>query len=193
MEYSEFNPSVNYTNMKPYDDRSGSSYSNDMYEFNMYQSNTDKYTSSDDYYCGGNSTLALKGGMQISNTPLSEMFFGDENVKRLQKRIKREVYNRSNKKIKVLTDQDREDLIIPMRAVYFDNAKHLPTNIPHQVKILNELVINYIMPDLMTNVKQYFDYIRDINSPLKAHNVPLDVNHAGRKILPSYTTIWTKY
>jgi hypothetical protein len=169
-------------------------YNNDLYEFNMYQTNIDKYTSSDDYYCGGNSTLALKGGMQITNTPLSEMFFGEENLKKLQKQIKREVYNRSDKKIKLLTDQDPEDLIISMRAVFFDHGKNLPNDVIHQVKILNKRLITYIITDLMTNVIQYVYYLRDINNPLKIHNVPLDANHAGRKrILPSYTTVWNKH
>jgi hypothetical protein len=46
------------------------------------------------------------------------------------------------------------------------------------------------MPDIMTNVKQAYGYLQDISQPLKPIVRPLNVSNAGRKTLPSMTTVW---
>ena len=155
-------------------------------KFSMYQENISHV---DQYYCGDNSSLALRS-VRMENTPLSELYFSKENIKRIQNQIKKEIFRLSNKKFKLVVDQDESDLLLAMRAVFLDNANHLPTHIVRQVKDLNKKLIDYIIPDMITNIKQHNGYIKEINKPIIPLPQPINVNNAGRKTLPSFTSIW---
>jgi len=157
------------------------------YSFSMYQSKMSPIDNND-YYCGGSSSLALKSMME--NTPVSIKFFSKENKARIQKQIRIEVNKYFKGKMKLLVDQDELDLIQVMRYIYLDYGKNLPTHINEQVKELNIRTIKYIIPDMITNIKQQYDYIRDINSPLNPPNQPVNANNAGRQTLPSLTSPW---
>jgi len=177
MSYSEINPKLSFNKSQPSDTRS----------FSRYQENNNNYTP-DEYYQSGLSTLALHGTLEDND--VSRLFFSNENVKRLQNKIKREIYNRTEGKYKIEVDQDINELTIVMRAMYFEYSKNLPRHIVTQVKRLNELVVEHVVPDMITNIKQYFGYLRDINEPLKPISRPINVNNAGRRSLPSVTSTW---
>ena len=185
--YAQINPTLNYTTGFPKGENPYFPKYQDNPSFSKYQDNL-KY-GGDDYYCGGNSSLAI-GGLQMDNNPVSKLYFSKENIKRLQKQIKREILRESNGKFIVKIDQDELDLLIAMRAVFFENAKNLPTHIVRQVKELNTQTLDYIIPDMMTNIKQQIGYIKDISGPTNPIDRPLNVNRAGRKTLPSATTVW---
>lgn len=121
---------------------------------------------------------------------LGKEFFSDKNIKRMQKKIKNEIMIRTDYKFKLDVDQDKQDLLLAMTAVYKLYARHLPGQIVRQVKQLNSYVVDYVVPDMITNIKQYYGYIKDINEPLKPITRPLNVNNAGRNSLPSITTTW---
>lgn len=121
---------------------------------------------------------------------ITKIFFSDENIKRIQRKIKEEIYIRTKGQYKLEEDQDEADLTIAMRAIYLDKAKNLLDQPVRQVKILNQQTVNYVVPDMITNIKQYFGYIKDINQPLQPMMRPMSVNKAGRRTLPSITTIW---
>ncbi len=157
------------------------------YSFNMYQNKMSPIDTNNICY-SGNSTLALKSMME--NTPVSIIFFSDKNIDRIQKQIKIEINKYFKGKMKLLVDQDKLDLIQVMRYIYFEYGKNLPFNYAQQVKELNIRTIKYIIPDMITNIKQQYDYIRDINSPMKTLDRPLNVNSAGRRSLPSTTAPW---
>ena len=53
--------------------------------------------------------------------------------------------------------------------------------IEFQVKKLNIKVINYLYPDLMTNIKQEYYYVKEINEPLKPIDRPINVSIKGSK------------
>lgn len=189
MSYANFNPTLTYNRMIPNESSSKSNIKSYEREFDKYQNDIDMYVSGDSYYCDGNSKLTI-GGMQIEPTPVSKLFFSPENIARIQKKIKQRVYNDSDGKFKLETDQDEMDLLTVMRYIFLDYAKNLNKHIVRQVKMLNEKTVNYIMPDLMANVKQYYGYLKEINTPLKPIVRPMNVNRAGRKTLPSITTTW---
>jgi hypothetical protein len=121
---------------------------------------------------------------------ITKMFFSDENMSRIQKKIKEEVYKRTNGQYTLDEDQDESDLMIVMRALYLDKCKNLNEQPIRQVKLLNQQTVDYIIPDLISNIKQYFGYIKDINKPLQVIPLPLASNRAGRKLLPSISTLW---
>lgn len=145
--------------------------------------------SNDNYYCGGKSTLALRG-LQMNNTPVSIHFFSNKNIARIQKYIKREIFKRSKGEFILDVDQDENDLILVMRQVFFEYSRNLPTQIEEQVADLNRYTLREIIPGMMTNIEQQMLYLRDISQPIQPIALPLNVNNGGRRSLPSVTSLW---
>ena len=153
----------------------------DSSQFELYQEERDNY----------NNRAKTMTEQILEVNPVNDLFFSKSNVKRLQKRIKKEVFRLSKGKIVLDAEQDESDLLIAMRAVYLEEGKNLPTKVVRQVKLLNNRVMDYIMPDLMSNIKLEYGYLRDINEPLKPINRPIQVN-TGRYyylVLPLYGNI----
>ena len=186
--YAEINPTLSYNRAVPYQPNTISNDNFTAGDNDKWQEKTSS-TKVNKYYCGENSSLALRS-VQMENTKVSIMLFSNENIARLQRKIKSEVSRISKGKYKLVEDQDQMDLILAMRAVFLDYGKNIDTNIVRQVKALNILIINYIMPDLMTNIQQAYEYNKFINEPLKPIVRPINVSHAGRKTLPSITSVW---
>ena len=123
-------------------------------------------------------------------TPLGEIFFSPDNIKRLQNKIKKSIFIESKGKYKLQVEQNESDLLVVMRAVYIQDSYNSPYRIIHQVKELNEKVINRILPDMISNIKQNEEYLNVIDKPIDPIPLPVNVSRAGRLSLPSGTTIW---
>lgn len=119
---------------------------------------------------------------------LSKTFFSDQNIRRLQKQIKNEIFERTNGEFRLDVDQEHRDIYIVMRAVYLEYAKFLPNQVVRQVKQLNRKVVSEIVPGMITEMKQEYGYIKEINKPLSPIDRPLNMGNAGRKQLSSITT-----
>lgn len=124
----------------------------------------------------------------IEGEQVSSLFFSQENIKRIQKLIKYEVYRQSNCNFKLDVDQDESDLLIVMRSVYLEYGKFLPDKIIHQVKKLNRLTVDTVLPDMLTGIKQGYSYLKEINEPLKPIPHPINVN-LGKVNLPSISSV----
>jgi hypothetical protein len=173
MAYSTFNP---IKDTKPLNNR-----------YDMLQNHTNKPTES-------LARTALKGyfrcDKQTEQNELANTFFSPENMKRIQNKIKKEINKRSNGMFKVEVDQDENTLLLAMRNIFLEESRFLPTKIIHQIKELNQKVVDSITPDMITEIKQYYGYQREINGPLVPMNRPLNMSNAGRRTLPSITTTW---
>lgn len=121
---------------------------------------------------------------------LSKLFFSEENMTRIQKKIKDTVYEQTKHQYKLEEDQDESDLLVAMRAVFMKYGKFRDDKIIHQVKVLNNILVNSIMPDMISMIKQEYAYIKEINEPIKPITRPINVSRAGRRTLPSITTTW---
>jgi len=192
--YSELNPSPmykanipsNFNSMIPIQKNNTNQNTNTVGNYNAtnyyekYQeSNTDNYD---------RARQATQGFFE--KNPITVLFFSNDNMKRIQKKIREEVYTRTKGQYKLDEDQDEGDLTIVMRAIYLDKCKNLQSQVVRQVKLLNDQTVAYVVPDIISNIKQYFGYIKDINQPLQPMMRPMNVNNAGRKLLPSITTVW---
>lgn len=124
--------------------------------------------------------------------PVGKLFFSSKNVVRLQKQIKDSIYEKTNHQYKLEEDQSSSDLLVAMRGVYMEQGEYKPTNIVHQVKVLNKKLVDYVVPDMISGIKQHYAYQKDINEPLKPIDRPMNVCNAGRRTLPSITTVWTR-
>lgn len=121
-------------------------------------------------------------------TPLGEIYFSPENIRRIQQKIKKEIFIRSNGKYKLDIDQSQSDLLIVMRAVYISDSKNNPYKLIHQVKELNHKTLERIIPDMLSIIKQDEEYINQLDKPIEPIALPVNVSRAGRLSLPSITT-----
>jgi hypothetical protein len=110
---------------------------------------------------------ALQGGWE--NSTLSLMYFNAKNISTLQYGIKAGVYNRSSGKY-VISNQDEDTLKIIMRSIYLSNAKNKPTDLAEQVQVLNQLVLNYCIPQVFGEAQGYTHYLEDVSTLV----VPMD-------------------
>lgn len=121
-------------------------------------------------------------------TPLGELFFSQENINRLQKIIKYEIFVRTNGKYKLEVAQNESDLLVVMRDIYITCGKNMPYQIIRQVKELNHKTIEKIIPDMISMIKQDDEYIKQLDKPIDPIPLPVCVNSSGRISLPSVTT-----
>jgi hypothetical protein len=121
-------------------------------------------------------------------TPVGEIFFSQENINRIQKMIKYEIFVRSNGKYKLQIDQNESDLLVVMRDIYISCSTNMPYKVIHQVKDLNHRTIEKIIPDMMSLIRQDDEYIKQLDKPIDPIPLPTCVNSKGRLTLPSVTT-----
>lgn len=203
--YSPFSPKVVYNNNRPLsaNDKqyqiSQPAYNQKNLKLNRVRNGTIDYTkdnvaSYDEKYEIYNNKdydrarAATQSFFEIND--ITRIFFSNKNMQRIQKKIRDEVCRITKGQYVLECDQDESDLTIIMRGVYFDKGKNLPDNPIRQVKILNQQTVDYLVPDLISNIKQYFGYIRDINQPLQPFPWPQNVNNSGRRTVASPTTVW---
>lgn len=143
--------------------------------------------SANDYFDGLKNVF---GRDDYSQEPVGKIFFSEQNIRRIQKMIKLEISKQTNNQYVIEEDQSTEDLLIAMRAIYQMNGRFRDTHIVSQVKDLNKKLMGYIIPDMITEIKQYYGYLKDVNEPLKPIDRPMNVSNAGRRMIPSITTLW---
>ncbi len=117
-------------------------------------------------------------------TPLSNTFFGVANINNLQNRIIEEVYRRSGAKQWRIDKQDVNELKIIMRSMFYQYARNLPTDIQGQVDELNNIVIEWAVPRIMSEVQHYLYYLNDINKLPVPMERPVLMTRTGTKSKP---------
>uniref|UniRef100_A0A6C0LI45 Minor capsid protein P8 central region domain-containing protein n=1 Tax=viral metagenome TaxID=1070528 RepID=A0A6C0LI45_9ZZZZ len=102
-------------------------------------------------------------------TDVSAIFLSDDNVNLLQTGIRNKILNLSNGKYNIGKQSDI-DLKIIMRSIYFQYGKNTSINVRAQVLDLNTRVLDWCVPEILSNIKQSDKYIMDISTL----PVPLD-------------------
>lgn len=146
---------------------------------------SDPYNVTDDHY-----TMIAMKEWQACPSDVASKYFSVINIKRLQKKIKQEIHDRSFGKFKLSEDQSVLDLLHVMMAIYKQYAKDLPYKTVRQVKLLNQYTVEYVAPDMIVNLKQHYGYLNDIKNPIQPIPHPINVNHAGRNELPSVAQLY---
>jgi len=96
-------------------------------------------------------------------TPLNQAYFSPANFQIVQNKIRREVYERSNGEF-LIDPQSADELIIVMRAMYFQYGKNQPDNIPQQIAELNQQAADWCVPKILAEASMYKTYLRDIQT-----------------------------
>lgn len=157
------------------------------------------FTVNDKGLSGSNTRHLLKG--IFGESLLTFLFFSDKNVENIQSITKKIVFKEMGR---VIDSQDVNELLIIMRSIYLEYSSHPPIideNTPEEkrrkilplytqeVKRLNELVINEIVPKIVSNLQQYLDYLRDSTTQPYQMDSPKNVNSAGQKQYRSVTQV----
>jgi len=123
---------------------------------------------------------ALNGGYEC--TKLSNLFFSLANRKEVQIRLRYEIWKISGKRF-IIDEQNAMELSIMMRSVFLQHSKNLNCQIQKQIKELNDIVVEAVVPGLLTRIKQYIIYLRDKSQPLQPLDRPKNTNVTGTKSL----------
>ena len=106
-----------------------------------------------------NQQTAIKG--IVENTALSDIYFSDMNLDAIQKTIRYNVFNSTDK---IVSDQSKNELYIVMRSILlqYANFRVSDTDLLNEIRDLNKKVVNYCSNNVISNVQQYLGYIKDI-------------------------------
>ncbi len=132
----------------------------------------------------------IKNQVRVSECEQGELettFFSDENISLINKQLILSVFKKTNGQIKI-SDQSKQSLIIVMRYIFLEYARHLPYDIAGQIKELNCQIVGEVLPKIITEVTQRISYLEEINNPKKIIPLPINVNKNNRS-LQSVTSI----
>lgn len=146
-------------------------------QFQLFTENNNKNDSFKEY--------ALYGVQNRS--PLSELFFCKENMKRIQNQMRYRVFVASGGKYKI-GPQDNTELEIIMRAMYLQHAKNLPNQLKEQVNELNRLVVEFSWPKILSEIEQYLGYLKNLEMLPNPIPLPQNLSSKGTRTLASVTT-----
>ena len=96
-------------------------------------------------------------------TLLSRTYFSLENIEIIQNAIRAEVYRKTNKK-HIIDKQDYDQLKMIMRSIFLQNALHQDHDIKQQIQTLNDLVLEYCIPRVYSELISYLKYKEDIST-----------------------------
>lgn len=139
--------------------------------FPLYQENK----KGDTYY----QNEALKTILTL-NDPLYKVFFSKENINLIQNTIKYKIWINSDKKYQI-KNQSYDNLLIIMRSIYLQYAKHKENCIKEQINELNNLIYDYSIPNILSNIELYLGFKRDVSNAPVFLNRPINVSNQGLK------------
>jgi hypothetical protein len=122
---------------------------------------------------------------------LETTFFSDENISLINRQLILSVFKKSNGQIKI-SDQSKESLIIVMRYVFLEYARHLPYDIIGQIRELNCQIVGEILPKIITEATQRIAYLEEINNPRKLIPLPVNVNKNNRNLQSTSSILFNK-
>jgi len=112
-----------------------------------------------------------------TDNELITTFFSNQNIAVVQKALREEV-----KRVHgwTISRQDDTELVLIMRGVFnMNNASVLDHDLIDQVHRLNDLVVEYTLPRLVTNIKHYIGYLRDSSRPYRLVDRPINTSRRG--------------
>jgi Family of unknown function (DUF5761) len=119
---------------------------------------------------------------QIAPNPISNLFFCPKNIDILQDGIRYRIWKETEGRY-VIGRQSDTELRVVMRSIYFQYARHLPNDIVGQVRDLNAKVLEWVVPEVRSNLLQYERYRQDASQmPVPLAHPPL-MTQKGTKVL----------
>jgi len=120
-------------------------------------------------------------------SPLGMLFFSKENMNRIQAELRYTVWIQSGKK-HIIGEQSAIELEIIMRAIFLQFSLNQNQNFKQQITYLNKLVLDYCVPNVMSEVEQYLGYLDNVQKLPNPIPLPENLSSAGTRTLRSVTT-----
>lgn len=111
---------------------------------------------------------------------VQSFFFSNYNIEKLQKLIRYNVYIQSKKK-HIIGKQDTTSLKIIMKSIYLQYGKNLNQDINNQINELNTLVLDYSIPNILSNIEMYLTYKKDVSKLPEPIERPTYISIAGTR------------
>lgn len=136
-------------------------------------------------------------------TLLTFLFFSSDNVTNIQNLIKYIVHREVGY---VIDDQNPNEMLIIMRSIFLEYSAHPPlidksmsddtkqklyTQYTKEVTRLNEIVINQVVPKVISQLQQYLDYLRDASTQPMQMEIPKSDSISGEREYRSITQVLT--
>jgi hypothetical protein len=136
-----------------------------------------------------------------SETPLTRLFFSDTNIRNIQNLIKLNVYKQNKY---VIDYQSNNELMTVMRSIFIEYSAHPPLineNMPEnelklllekytkEVDRLNQIIVQEIVPKIVSQIQQYLDYLRDASQQPYYMDKPKNESVKGQKQYRSITQV----
>jgi hypothetical protein len=112
-------------------------------------------------------------------TTLSKCFFSRENMDILQNGIRAGIYKKSNEKY-IISNQDCDQLKIIMRSVFLQYSANQTSNISQQIQSMNDIVLQYCIQQIYSELKGYLKYVDDISTLVVPIAHPVMANNTDR-------------
>ena len=104
---------------------------------------------------------ALTGNLECNK--LSKTFFSAGNILIIQHALMAGVYKSSGGRFQI-GYQDEDTLKIIMRSIFLQHSSNLSTNITRQVEELNNLVLDYAIPQICSEAQGYIKFKNDVST-----------------------------
>jgi hypothetical protein len=117
---------------------------------------------------------------------INDLYFSTNNIQQVQNMIRYVVYKHADY---IIGNQSEAELLIVMRAIYLQYATNpIITDIIKQKKLiheeierLNNIVVNDIVPNIVSNTQQYLHYLEDISKIATPHARGKNTSLTGTK------------
>jgi hypothetical protein len=157
---------------------------------NLYNGRVNLYASGTARDCLNTVPINSTSGsdvLSMEHTPVSALFFSKKNVDALQLGICNMVFNQSDGKYNI-GPQSETDLKIIMRSIYLTSLQGTSPidedgSVIGKVRTLNQKVLDWSVPRIITNIKQFDRYKSDVSKIPIPMDRPAQVSSAGSKIL----------
>jgi hypothetical protein len=117
-----------------------------------------------------------------SENCVSNLFFSQFNIDILQEGLRNMILNKTDGKFNI-NKQSETELKIIMRSIYLQFSKNSSNDITTQVKELNKLVLEWAVPEIISNIKQHENYKQDISTlPIPIERAQL-TSQKGTRVL----------
>jgi hypothetical protein len=116
-----------------------------------------------------------------NSTNLSNAFFNESNIEVLQNNLIKGVFEMSKGEY-LIGPQNCDTLKIIMRSIFLQHSSNLPNNINEQVNELNQLVLDYSIPQVFNSVTSYKKYTNDVSTLQTPINRPQQASNRSKTL-----------
>jgi hypothetical protein len=116
------------------------------------------------------------------NTPLSNAFFSGKNICYIQNAIRNGVYQKSKGQF-TISNQDEDTLQIIMRSVFLQHAMNQTCNTTQQIIALNQIVLDYCIPQVYNEAKGYKKYLVDVSTMYHPIDRPILASNNDKELV----------